>query len=324
MFVQYGDVFLRVVELTRFDRDAVWTPDRTDLIGVDVILGFLVTLMPGGDPRMDSATVLNPDTVAHLTGSDRTAAALRNNPRGEDPGITAAFFPPVLETELGGRGPVSAGEERSGPETDAEIRLRLWRPRQKLILWAYDRQTGGLIRWVESPRPGFDTDVANGPIPLSLDVVQASGEPNSVVLHFQIQTRMSPCPTGSDRLVLSHRWQMKHGHDENHYLTRTIDGECIFNGAVIRKLGVSPDDIRRQFIHPIPVGMQRASPTVTISSDGLTIKYQVVDTDPTIVFDPAESGCTTIQIAEKVLYQNPTTWNKDNSPGGGIGKPRPG
>ncbi len=316
MFLQVGDTLLRVVELTRLDRDAVWTGDKTDLIGIDTIIGVLATLAPGGLPRMDSAVGLDPDTIVHLDGTDPTAATLARNPRGLDPGDAQPIAAPVLESGLPAESPVHAIDQSSGPETDAMIRLHLWRPRQKLILWAYRKGTGQLCRWIESPRPGMDTDLANGPTPLSLDIVQASGEPTSVVVHFQIATRMSPCPTGSDRLVLSHRWQMKHGHDENHYLTRTIDGECIFNGAVLRKLGLSPDAIRRQFIHPIPVGMQRTPPTVTISPDGLTIKYTVVDTDPTIVFDAAESGCTQMQILEKVLYQNPTTWNRDtNTPG---------
>lgn len=320
MYVQYGNVTLRVIDMTRFDRETVWSSDGTTLVGVDTTLGWICTLAPGGNPRLDSATVLSPDTVAHLSGADTTAAVLARNPRGAAPGATEAFPPPVLETDpavappgLRAREgpPLAPALERSGPETDAEIRNHLWSPRKKLILWAYDRQTGRPIRWLESPRPGFTTDVANGPIPLSVDVVSVSGEPHSVAIHFQIATRMSPCPTGSDRLVLSHRWQMTHGHDQDHYLTRTIDGEVIFNGAVLRATGVKPDDIRRQFIHPIPLGFRRQPPEIVQSSDGLTIRYRVADTDPTITFDSGDSGCTNVQIAERVLYQNPTTWNGD-------------
>ena len=316
MYLQIGEgaekFFLRVIDMTRFDRDAVWSPDGTTLIGVDTILGWNCTFAPGGYPRLDSATALSPDTVAHLVGSDATEAVLRANPRGANPGATERVVtPPSMELDVPGSSPVPANLERSGPETDAELQRRLWLPRQKIILWVYDKQTGRPIRWLESPRPGFTQDAANGPIPLSVDVVSVAGEPLSTAIHFQIQTRMSPCPTGSDRLVLSHRWQMTHGHDADNYLTRTIEGQVVFHGGVLAHLGIQPDSIRRQFIHPIPLGMRRTPPTVTQSPDGLTIRYTVVDTDPTIMFDAGDSGATNVLIAEKAVWQHPTTWNGD-------------
>lgn len=315
MIFQWGEgsgaVLFRVADLVQMDRDAVWSEDGTDLIGVDLTLGLIMTAAPGGNPALDSVVGLSPDTTAHLDGSDATARKLGTNPRGENPGASVGFFAPVFETAGAAPFPVRAVSERSGPETDAEVRNWLWRPRQKMILFAHDRQTGARIRWVESPRPGMPTDLANGPYPLSVDVLQASGEPNSIAYRFVVQTRLSPCPTGADTLVLSHRWQMTHAHDDDHYLTRVIEGNVTFNGAVLRRLKMQPDWIRRQFVHPIPLGFKRKPPTVAQSSDGLTIRYRVEDVDPTIMFDSGDSGCTNIQIIEKVSFQNPTTWNGD-------------
>lgn len=305
MFLQYGSVVLGVIDLTRFERETVWTPDGADLLSVKHTLGVTATYAPGGYPRLPSAEVLSQDTKALLGkgDSDTTADVIRARPQGRPPGFAKAVLAePVLETTRGGDGRVSPEFLHSGPETDAELRGRLWLPRQRLILWAYARDTGAKIKWLESPRPGFVTDVANGPKPLSVDVVSAAGEPESVVVHFQVQTEMSACPVGSDRLVLAHRWTMAHGHDENNYLTRTITGEITFNSAVatLPRASLRPDFVRAQFIHPIPLGFERKAPLIVQSSDGLTIRYTVTDTDPTIVFDPGDSGATKIQILERM------------------------
>ncbi len=315
MHAQYGPVNLKVFDLVKYDRVAQYSPDGADLIGIDTVIGLLGTYAPGGVPRMTSATRLDARTTETLTGTDRTRRRI-----DETGGIGDSPTYPVPALELDG-GPVTdsvpaaRGQWRSGPETDAELRLLLLRPRQPFILWAWDRQTGNPIRWLQSPRPGFTTDLANGPIPTQCSVVGVSGEPESTAIYFELQTLMSPCPTGSDRLILSHRWQMTHGHDDKHYLTRTIEGECVFNGAVMRATGIQPDWLRRQLLHPIPVGFERKPPDVTLSPDGLTMRYKVEDTDPTIIFDPGDSGATQVSIVEKVIYQRPTTWNREGVDG---------
>jgi hypothetical protein len=93
---------------------------------------------------------------------------------------------------------------------------------------------------------------------------------------------------------------MSHSHDDNYYLTRTITGIIVFNGAVMRLQQINPDFVRAQFIHPVPIGFQRRAPEITQSSDGLTIRYTITDTDPTITFDPGNSGASNIQIIEKM------------------------
>lgn len=317
MYAQYGTVKLTVIDLTRFDRETVWTDDQTDLLTIRQTIGMTATYSPGGLPFLPSVTTLSRDTQAAigLSGeTDPTAATLVATPRGTNPGTTRAILPaPIMEGDAGlAFLPTRPEDQKTGPETDAELRARLWLPRQRFILWAYSRASARPIKWLESPRPGFTTDAGNGPKPLSVDVVSASGEPNSVVVHFQIQTETSPCPTGSDRLVLSHRWQMSHTHDENNYLTRVVDGQIVFNGAVMRLQGIRPDFVRAQFIHPVPIGFERKVPLVVQSSDGLTIRYQIRDTDPKIIFDPSDSGATMIQIVEKMLQSVETSIGPGN------------
>jgi hypothetical protein len=98
---------------------------------------------------------------------------------------------------------------------------------------------------------------------------------------------------------------MDHVPDENHYLTRVIKGEVIFNAALMDNSPYTPDHFRNQFMHPIPLGFKRRGPTVTQSSDGFTIRYVIEDVNPTITFDPGDSGATNIEIVETIKYAQP-------------------
>ncbi len=299
MYVQYGRVPLRVVELIKFQRRTVWDQSQTDLIGVKQILGFVCTYAPGGQPKLVSATRLSTRVDQSLRGDDPTAALLAVGPRGFDPD----YRTPALEDDTGRTIPPELW--LSGPQTDAELQQHLLIPRQRLILWAYDRQSNELIRWLESPRPNFPIDLDDGPLPICADVVSVAGEPDSVTVYFEISTTTSACPIGSDRLVLSHRWEMEHDHDENHYLTRVTKGTVTFNQAILEKFHFQPDALRNQLLPPIPVGFERKPPRVTLSTDGKVLTYEVRDVDPTITFDPGTSGATVVSIQEKVLYNVP-------------------
>lgn len=324
MYLQYGSVTLKVIDLLRYDREAIYTPDKTDLLTIRHTLGVSAVYAPGGDPRMPSVTALSEDTEKVLSGQDRTAEAVSRRIRGYDPGQLARVEEyPHMEHNTVESEQIAMSRLHSGPQTDAELRYRLMLPRQKLILWAYDRQTGKPIRWLESPRPGMATDAMNGPLPIGNPVVSAAGEPNSIGVYFEVQTDVLPCATGSDRAVLSHRWQMTHVGDENNYLTRVTHGEIIFNGEYVHTMGVVPDDFRNQFIHPIPVGFVRRVPEVTQSSDGLTLRYTILDTDPTVVFDAGDSGATMLEILEKITYNAPWAGSgqQDATGRGGSGRP---
>lgn len=304
MYVQYGNTTLRVIDLQRFERVNIYTPDNTELLYVRKTLGFSTEFSPGGLPKMPSASQISPHVAETFSGADPTSTKLTTNPRGETIG-GSYLNAPSLEDDVGGNSQAPPTAWRSGPETDGEISSRLMIPRQRLILWAYDRQTGAPIRWLESPRPGMTVDCTTGPLPLSCDVISVKGEPNSVGIYFQIQTDMSPCPTGADRFVLSHRWTMTHTYDEDYYLTRITSGEIIFHAGVRERISTNPDSVRNQFILPIPTGFRREIKEITASSDGCTIRYVVADTDPTICFSPGDSGATQMSIVETSQYTQP-------------------
>lgn len=301
MYLTYGTTTLAVIDLNRYERTNVYSEDGTDLLYVKHLIGVSAVYSPGGMPQQPSVTDLSPATRATLGGTDYTSTVLTVNPRGQDP--TGVNTTPSLESDFPGiRAPITS--QYTGIETDAELRYRLLAPRQSLTLWGLDRQTSAFIRWLESPRPGFTVDCKNGPKPISCDVITADGE-TSLGVFFQIETYTQPCPQGSDRLVLSHRWTMRHTHDERNYLTRVVEGTIVFNSEVIYATGIRPDWVRNQFIHPIPLGYQRRVPLIEATSDGLDIHYIVTDTDPTIVFEPADSGATSIDIVETLRYTIP-------------------
>lgn len=301
MFFEYNGVLLSVIDLTMFSRVNVYTPDNASLLYTRFTLGVSAEYAPGGAPRMNSVTRLSPDTIARLTGAS-VASSYSPDPRGKDPNALPAVG---MEHDEAGTGPVPIGVQYAGPQTDAELYQRLMIPRKKLVLWAWDRKAGSLIKWVESPRDGMSVDATTGPLPLSCDVVSVAGEPNSTAVHFQIQTDITPCATGAERFVLAHRWTMSHSYDADYYLTRTTRGEITFHAGVRDLIATNPDSVRNQFILPIPLGFRRYIREVTQSPDGCVISYVIDDTDPTVCFSPGDSGATQMSIVETSQYTSP-------------------
>lgn len=293
MELWYNDVRMELLTLDRVERHAVYDSSQTDLLYVDWTIGASCVFARGGLPVATSTRDLSDATQAAVYGLGSPGGG---GARGLDPRI-----PTFTQTAN------TPGEQYGGLNgilTDAEVKARLWTPRRKLQIFAYD-QTGRKIVWMESPRDGAICDAANGPHPLAVDVVEATGDGATLGIYFQISTKIPPCPAGSDRLVLSHRWEMSHTHDDNFYLTRVIKGDIIFNSAMIAKHGIRPDLVRNQFIHPIPLGFRRGGPQITQSADGLTIGYTIADTDPTVMFDAGDSGATRMDIVEMMAYESP-------------------
>lgn len=300
MNLEYNGVAMELLELDQVSREGVYSSDGQELIGVKWIISATCTYAPGGYPVGTAVTSISGTTDEELYPPvELSSSAFKPDIRGKNP----------LELRIAQRNNSKPGAAMFGFNavvTDTEIRSRLWQPRQKLILWVWDNKLPATRQiWMESPKPNLVCDIAGGPKPLAVDVISTTGEGLNMGIHFQIMTILSPCPNGSDRLILSHRWQMTHTHDADQYLTRVIDGEIVFNQGLMETADVNPDWLRSQFLHPIPLGMKRTVPTLTRSSDGATIRYQIVDTDTTIMFDAGDSGATNIDIVEQVSYLAP-------------------
>jgi hypothetical protein len=314
MELEYNGVLMKLLTLDRVERVAVMSRDGMDLLYITWIISASCIYSPGGTP-VGTATIsvgtdtderlFHPEKVRPPTGPRGTPSEPDDLIQEIDAGEYETDDPQAVHSPTANLTfPGQNGVGFSAAVTDAELQKRLMIPRQKLIIHA--RDTGGdYVHWLESPLPTFPVDAAGGPFPISCTVLEAQGEGRTFAVNFQIKTSLVPVDIAAEQLVLSHRWEMRHEHDDDNYLTRTTVGEIVFNAAVVEKFDLLPDLFRNQFILPIPLGFRRKNPQLVASSDGLTIGYTIHDVDPTVTFDPGNSGCTQIQIAEKMGYRAP-------------------
>jgi len=327
MDIEYNGVAMKLVEFTEVSREAVYDASGTDLLYIKWRIGVVATLASGGYPGGTQADFAN-----------RKQQILRENPELQGRAPRSAH-PSVLGADTSRSNFPAANEStaintsvNSAFITDADLHTRLMTPRKTLRISAWNPD-GSQYVWLESPRPftreailqagkepldseaaraAFPprpmTDSANGPIPLRADIVQPSGELGTFGVNFVIETALAPTSSESERLVLSHRWQTIMTHNPDHYLTRVIIGEVVFSGAILSLSATSPDWYRSQFFHPIPLGFRREVPQVALSPDGLTLRYEIHDTDPTITFDPGDSGATEIEIVETCNLLTRNVW----------------
>jgi hypothetical protein len=323
MHVEYNGVKLKLTEITECSRRAVYDPSGTDLLYVKWRVGVVATLASGGHP---SGTAADSDTRASWHA---TLAELEGGNIDVDRGVPPALGKDAPEYDWPAA-PDNDPLRITNPAfmSDVELRMRLMVPRRKLRITAY-HPDGREYVWLESPRPWVPSvqqvsggrvvdddaqkvegvvDADNGPKPLLCDVVQPVGEGTSMGVHFVIETCVVPVDPQAERLVLSHRWETTMSHDDDHYLTRTTVGEIRFNAQILHAAKAQPDWFRGQFFHPIPLGFRRGGPVVRQSPDGLTLQYEIHDTDPTVVFDPGDSGATSMSIVETIALDQRGVW----------------
>lgn len=330
MFLSYNNVNLKLSTIDRLDRTTVFSDDGTTVLYVEHTISASCIYSPndvyGGTSASNFSAYRNPARQSNLPSIPRNPA----NVAGTDPGV-----PFVQQNKLGNRrrrnrgaaGIIEAqqipftGIATNGPNpidpttclpngawlspinTDRELEMRLRAPRKKLYVWAFD--TDGVPKiWIESPRNQNTVDAKVGPVVLGCNV-HAGPTPQSFFVALDIRTWLTPTNDASDRAVLSHRWQMAHVEDENHYLSRIIKGQVVFNPGALEATRQDADWFRGQFFHPIPLGFQRHLGPVVLSPDGTTLNYEYTDTDVTCVFDPGDSGATRMEIVEHITINQP-------------------
>lgn len=330
MHIEYNGVQLELVTIDRVDRTSIWTPDQTELLYTEWSLLVSCVYHPpvatatsdmsrlGGTSVRASGFVGTLENPNSFVGPLENREAVVRQVKPWDTSPSAANDENVrltrqLET-MASRGKTIGGTlftpgfggGEYAPVTDKHLHTLLSIPRRKLKITMGNPNSVGSVTWLESPRPGYTTDARNGPIVNALPVTAINGDGVSFGVQMNIVTWLPPCPQGSDRPILAHRWQMTHERDPDDYLTRHVTGEIHLNGAVLSRQGnqVRADFLIQQMFHPIPLGFRRYIGPVKRSPDGLVLSYAYADVDPSITFDPGNSEATQISVIENVIYTN--------------------
>ena len=89
--------------------------------------------------------------------------------------------------------------------------------------------------------------------------------------------------SGSPPIVLANRWNYRVSYDPNNYSEiRIIEGEAHVRmdtllSAKFNPVGYLADEMRGHLVPPIPKGYQRENPTFELSSGGDVVRYAVID-----------------------------------------------
>jgi len=113
------------------------------------------------------------------------------------------------------------------------------------------------------------------------------------------------CP--SKGYVLANRWEFKVEHNPDDFTAvHIIDGMAHFRMDKLIKDSVTPDQLRKYFIHPIPNGFRRDPPSITLLPGGDAITYQIVDREQQLNFTGGQVyNATKIEIEMTREYTRP-------------------
>lgn len=319
MNFSYDDIELEFVDFDTFSRKPVYDKWNVDLLYTEWLVGMLAYYSPTGSPVGVAVETRSPLTTRLERLPDKNTSPgmlrrLRNYLFGRD----VAPFDPDMRRDVAANARVneppdnSLGRARSGKGfgpivTDVTLRDRLMTPRKPLRIYGPDWSGIEEFDLVSIPREGEECDAIGGPFCLQCDIVSQS--PMGFVVYLQYKFATLPCADAAQRLVLSHRYDAGDVPNDTGYAARKIEGEIVFNGAMIHTHNITPDAFRAQFFLPIPLGHQRKIDYVEAKGDGLTILYGYTDTDPTICFDPGDSGAQHLEISEKLGYYAPSMQN---------------
>jgi hypothetical protein len=171
-----------------------------------------------------------------------------------------------------------------GEHSPREIAAYLSQPRKTFRLYIKDDKGERTLFMVdpatEQPQQHTTrTDVDRGPRPLAVNVVHVAKWGYELVfeIEFALQHRMNPSEiyqqNGRADWALNNRWSVSEALDENFFMTRTYQGTIRLSQAV-------PDYqfAARWLAFPqLEPGFKRESCDYTVTGDGLTVQYRIVD-----------------------------------------------
>lgn len=168
--------------------------------------------------------------------------------------------------------------------TPRELAAYLSQPRKAFRLLIPDGNKERIIFEVDPATEKRDehttkNDVDRGPKPLAVNIFNFArwGYELDFEIEFALQQRTNPSeifdPKGRADWALNNRWSVSEALDENFFMTRTYQGTIRLSQAV-------PDYqfAARWLAFPqLEPGFKRESCEYTVSADGLTVQYRIVD-----------------------------------------------
>lgn len=176
--------------------------------------------------------------------------------------------------------PSKAGE--SPAETIARIRHHMLQERKPLLLMVAGRIVLQVGITADGDSSASALDDANGPKPVSCDVTEITGTQSFRIL-YTVTVRKVDCdesiPNTSSKVIdkndwLSLRYTGAHDIDEKGYSVIRYSGKLICRSSIIAKGG---PDMLRGMATPIPIPGFKRSSQYYLSSDGLSLSFNVVD-----------------------------------------------
>ncbi|VTR92150.1 unnamed protein product [Gemmata massiliana] len=189
--------------------------------------------------------------------------------------------------------------------TDAVIRSRLQTPRGRLFVFTGSGDTSRKDEVLLQSHPwNSHTDCKNGPFPKLYAVTQFSGDAQTFMVRFEVETFINETPASAavanlqkvgvmegaysvggginsslaNRALLSNRFSMRHSLDDDNYLTILTQGVAHFRTDLLyTNEPLNPDDLRLNLMLPVPFGCVRGDIEIEGLPDGTGVTYSFVD-----------------------------------------------
>ena len=157
-------------------------------------------------------------------------------------------------------------------------------------------------------------DVTNGPQPVHVDVTKIIGA-NALRVEFRCRCETLECdPDKNTKGVLINQFSITEDRDENHYITRTIDGRVRFTHPNINK-----GQFDRLAFPALEGGFRRDNIRTVKTRDGLWLEYSIRDKQVYVVPPPPATTFTcrhTERIVKGVKFFGEINCKMTTKPGG--------
>ncbi len=264
----YNGVELKVIStLPGTKRESVYNRDRTQYLYTHWTLDFICLYNPGATSLLDGRGGVDAALAARFTGAPLIPT-------------TSALATALLR-------------EGTAARTDTAFRDLLRQDRGKLAVFS---ESGQLL--LESPLPlpaktfatlatatgvvttddSYEADATGGPHVLRCDIIEVVGV-RSFVVRWTVETDLAESTGDPAKVVLSHRWTSRADVSQDQMATRVIRGELVFRRDELLRRSLLADQFRRVFGWEVPQHFIRTGINVMEHSDGVTVEYEIVDTE---------------------------------------------